>query len=146
MTLRFTVEEDPRGKARPRFGGHIYTPAATVKYEKRVKAACQDAMRRSRTACLGVPCVVAIRFRLKPAVSHAKRTRAHMLSGAVGMTGRYDIDNQAKAILDALNKVAFVDDRLIVRLWLSKVAAETPGADVMVRAYEQHDLEEDFHT
>ena len=41
----------------------------------------------------------------------------------------------AKAILDALNTVAFADDAQICRLVCTKVYAEAPGVDVKVEAY-----------
>lgn len=133
--IRFTIEEDPFGKERPR--GNFHTPARTKAYEKRAKAACQDVMRRHRLTPFTEPVAVYIDFRLKPPASMSKRKREAMLAGEVGTTGRYDIDNLAKAVLDAMNKVAFTDDRLICRLVLDKVASETVGVDVTVESYAQ---------
>lgn len=137
--IRFTLSEDPFGWQRAgQGGGRTFTTKRTRTYEGRVRAACQDVMRRSGDQAYEEPVVMTIIFRLYPPDSWSKKKRAAALAGDIGTTGRFDIDNLAKAILDALNKVAFKDDRLIVRLVLEKVARETVGVDVTVESYIEH--------
>lgn len=48
-----------------------------------------------------------------------------------------DLDNYAKSILDALNTIAYVDDRQIVRLEIDmKRASADPGVSVEIWRYE----------
>lgn len=142
VILTFTIEAEPFGKERPRFSGHAYTPKETVIYERAVKAKCREVMTRAGVPAGAVmfdqPVVVDLTFRLFPPKSHAKWLRRAMLDGVEPITGRYDLDNMAKAILDAINKTAFTDDRLIVDLRARKTAAETTGTDVMIWPFGEH--------
>ncbi|OXE37422.1 MAG: hypothetical protein CGW95_01600 [Phenylobacterium zucineum] len=54
------------------------------------------------------------------------------MSGAEAITGAFDIDNLAKAVLDGLNGVAYVDDRQVISLSARLVAAESAGVDVVI--------------
>jgi hypothetical protein len=59
-----------------------------------------------------------------------------VLAGEQPFFGRCDLSNMVKAVEDAMNKVVFVDDRQITRLFATKVAHERPGVDVRVEAFE----------
>lgn len=133
--LVFSLAGDPRGKGRPRTsvrGGfaRVYTDAATRKYEASIKHIAALEM-RGRAPFEG-PLSVSLRFRLSPPKSMSKRQRAAVLAGDEAYLGRVDLDNCAKAVLDAMNGVAFLDDVQIVRLFLTKVAAAQAGADVRI--------------
>lgn len=135
--LRFTVATEPKRKERPRVTRRgTYTPKATVDYERQVKLAALDVMRRKGIRMFDFPCVVTVVIRLSPPKSMSKKLRMAMLSGEVGPEfGRVDIDNYLKAILDGMNKSVLSDDRLIVGLTARKIASETVGVDVTVEDY-----------
>ena len=78
------------------------------------------------------PLSVSLRFRLAPPKSMSKRDRARVLAGDEAYVGRYDVDNMAKSILDAMNNIIYTDDVNIMRLWAEKVASDRPGVDVRV--------------
>lgn len=136
MRIAFSLHAEPKGKGRPRFTrrGSTYTPPETVAYERMVRTACQDVMRRQGLSRLDGPVKLDVTVRLVPPKSMSKRRRAMMFSGETRITGSSDLDNQVKAVSDALNGVAFVDDRLIVELTGRKVAAESCGVDVIVES------------
>lgn len=137
--LVFSLAGDPRGKGRPRTsvrGGfaRVYTDAATRKYEASVRAVAVGVM--AGRAPMDGALSVSLRFRLAPPKSMTKRERASVLAGESAYLGRIDLDNAAKAVLDAMNAVAFHDDRQIVRLFLTKGAAEQAGVDVRIEPLE----------
>jgi len=137
--LVFSLNGAPRGKGRPRTsvrGGfaRIYTDAATRKYEASVRAAAEKVM-GDRDPFEG-PLSVSLRFRMPIPKSATKRVRTAMAAGEIAHTGRPDIDNCQKAILDALNGVVFADDGQVCRAFTSKLYAEIPGVDVRVEAHE----------
>lgn len=122
-TLLFRVNGIPQGKARPRFtkGGRAYTPAKTRRYEADVEAALKAAaiqgfVKHGKDTPLEA-CVTA--WFPVPA-SWPKKKRAAALSGALYPTGKPDADNIAKAVLDAVNGIAFHDDKQIVSLTVRK--------------------------
>lgn len=133
--LVFSLSGQPFGKQRPRAtvrGGiaRIYTPEKTVAYEKAIGRIAAAAM-AGRKPFEG-PLSVSMRFRFEPPKSTTKTRRARLLAGEEAYIGVFDLDNLAKACADAMNGVVFVDDKQIVRLWLTKIAAEKPGIDVRI--------------
>lgn len=136
VVLRLNGE--PRGKGRPRVDTRgafprIHTDAKTAKYERSVRMAATVEM-GGRDPFEG-PLSVSLRFRMPIPKSATKRVRTAMAAGEIAHTSRSDLDNMAKAILDALNTVVFCDDAQICRLFCTKVYAEAPGVDVKVEAY-----------
>lgn len=135
MRLTFTIPESPYGKGRGRGSrGHSrpYTPAKTVSYEKRVKSACQEAMRRQ-----GVPPFLGtvrmdITARLIPAKGTSKKKLALMMTGEIRPTRKPDADNIAKAVCDAINKVAFKDDSMVADLFVQRFYDTHEGVDVAI--------------
>jgi Holliday junction resolvase RusA-like endonuclease len=119
MTAPITLIIDgvaPVAKARPRMTrrGHVYTPAATRAYENMVrqlaalemrgKAPLQGAVRIELLIELGVP------------TSWSERKRAAAISGDIWPAGKPDLDNLAKAGLDACSGILIADDAQIVEL------------------------------
>lgn len=88
--VRLTIPGQPVGKGRPRFSnGHAYTPAKTVAAERAIQLLARVAGIKPLTGRL------AVRLRF------------------VCETTRGDLDNFAKLVLDALNGIAWADDRQI---------------------------------
>lgn len=133
----FSLAGEPRGKARPRAtvrGGfaRVYSDPTTRKYEQSIREVAE------RMMCGKMPLEgalsVSLRFRLSVPASYSKRLRTAILAGEEPYFGSFDADNLAKAILDALNGVLFVDDKQVVRLFVEKLGAEQPGVDIRVEA------------
>jgi Holliday junction resolvase RusA-like endonuclease len=146
--LTFSMKGAPRGKGRPRFRVigkgrnqfvQTYTDEATRRYEGSVAqlAAAEMVGRKPLEGPLGA----VMRFRIPIPVSTSKRARAAILAGEQVHLGAIDVDNAVKAILDAMNGIVFVDDKQIVRLFATKVAAEVPGVDVRIEAFSPQELE-----
>lgn len=124
--VEFTVQGEPKGKGRPRFGnGRTYTPKTTSEYEKTVLSAYVD---KYRTSKLKGEIWVQIRAYMGIPKSTPKKRRADMIGR--GVLKRPDVDNIAKIILDALNGVAYDDDAQITRLIIAKKYAEVPRVEV----------------
>lgn len=146
--LLFSMNGEPRGKGRPRAttrGGKpgpdgeqrkafasVYTDSKTKAYEASIKAIAAVKM-RGRERFEG-PLSVSLRFRLGLPKSMPKYLRQAYLSGERIYAGGPDVDNMAKSILDGMNEVCFADDKQIVRLFVTKTAAEQPGVDVRIEA------------
>jgi Holliday junction resolvase RusA-like endonuclease len=130
MELQFTVLGRPRGKGRPRFGnGRTYTDKQTLEYERLIATRASEAM-----PCPAVETSVIVRIVVYKGIpvswSKGRRQRA-MMGGEI--PGKPDLDNVAKAVLDALNGVAYVDDVQVVKLMVSKHYSDEPRIEVSVR-------------
>lgn len=132
-TIAFTVPGLPRGKARPRLGyKRIYTPATTVRYEQTVALMARQAL-AGRPLLQGA-LQVQLDIRLPVPASWPRQRRTDALTGRSYPTGKPDIDNVAKALLDGLNRVLWHDDAQVVTLQASKCYAAEPGVRVTVRS------------
>ena len=133
----FIVWADPVAKGRPRFGrGRTYTPKKTRDYEEKVAEIARremgasppfaDAVRLDVTACF------------PPPQSWPSWKRMAALSGAVGHTGRPDLDNIAKAVSDALNGIVYQDDGQVIEMRFCKKYAHRPAVEVKVTPLPAH--------
>lgn len=133
MELTFTVPGRPQPKQRPRVSrGHAYTPKQTAEYERIVVQAAQIARVIPQSPLTG-PLQVEITLYMPIAVSWSESIKEAARSGAIYPTSRPDIDNLAKAILDACNGTIYKDDAQIVRLILYKVYDDDPRAKVTIK-------------
>lgn len=134
--IQFTVLGEPVGKSRPKFStfnGHAmaYTPQKTVNYETLVKLSYQQ-------QCNGKPYDKDIPLRAEitayfpiPKSTSMKRKKM-MLDGQIRHTKKCDADNLAKAVLDALNGIAYYDDSQVCELSVSKLYSDNPRVIVNI--------------
>ena len=127
--MKFNVEGKVRGKARPRFyNGHAVTPRETRDYEDHIVyeylhahgSRYERPVRVSITAHLGVP----------KSESISKQT---MRVQGQRPTKKPDVDNIAKVVLDALNGVAYEDNKQVVELKVKKVWSLNEGLEVEIQ-------------
>ena len=118
----FSVDVKPMGKGRPRFAnGHAYTPEATRNYE--------GLLRTKYKSVYGA---------ISPAVGPLSMTIvAEFARPKTGQKGdwcekRPDADNIAKAVLDALNGIAYADDAQVVDLRVTKQWADKNKVTVRI--------------
>ena len=135
MTM-FTVYGEPVGKGRPRFakrGNFVstYTPQKTKTYEDEIRMMARAAMGSSEP--LDTPVTVAIYIRVGIPNSFSKQKRKDALENIEKPTKKPDADNVLKCFLDAMNGIVYLDDKQVVNIHLTKVYAETPAVDVMVK-------------
>lgn len=126
MGIKFTVYGKPQGKARPRFTrqGRAYTPKNTVDYEGQIKQAYISAGGEM------ISDTAPILIRITACFKKAKTNKMNYL------TLKPDADNIAKAVCDALNGIAYHDDKQITSLTVDKVWADD-GIEKVVVEIEQ---------
>lgn len=123
-----TIDIACPGKQRPRWGqGQTYTPAKTRAYEKRIG----DEYRIARGAFIDGPVSLTIEAAYAPPSSWSKKNRA----AAIGTwkETKPDLDNIVKLVKDALNGVAYVDDKLVTDLAASKVWGESNALVITIK-------------
>ena len=134
--VMYTVYGEPVGKGRPRFarrGNFVstYTPQKTKSYEDEIRMMAKAAM--GSNELLDTPVTVAIYIRVGIPKSFSKQKRKDALAGIIKPTKKPDLDNVAKCHLDAIQGIIVFDDKLVVNLHVTKVYAETPAVEVMVK-------------
>jgi Holliday junction resolvase RusA-like endonuclease len=117
--LIFSVEGDPVGKQRPRFTktGRTYTPKKTSDYEATIKAQALSAMGPADP--LETPVAVYIYINHAIPTSYSKKRKEACLN-RFERPKKPDLDNVAKAYLDAMNGIVYKDDVQVVSLHVTK--------------------------
>ena len=133
MTIYFTVPGPPVGKARPKVVrakngmSMTYTPDKTVAYEELVRLRFQESLEVRPF----IPLQGALRIKIFAGYpipkSTSKKHRAAMLAGTELPTKKPDWDNIGKIICDALNGVAYEDDKQVTESQMRKRYIDGPG-------------------
>lgn len=131
--ITFTIPGDPKGKARPRVTkkGFTYTPKKTVNYETFVKECFVISYNNFKPLESDLKVDLIVCYPLLKSMSKIKREKA--LNGEIRPSKKPDCDNIAKIVLDALNNIAYLDDKQVVDLSIKKWYSETPRVDVVIR-------------
>lgn len=143
--IYFKVDEEPVAKARPREVRYrkdgwkgTYTPKKTRDYEEKVKFAfMSQTCEKMPVYPKGVPLMVEATFAKSVPKSYTKKKREACLNGDMLPTSKPDIDNYLKAMLDAINGLAFEDDSQIVMTMAEKIYAEQPYVEIKIRAMDE---------
>lgn len=126
--MDFIVDGKPQGKQRPRFSRinkTVYTPNKTAKYEKQIAKAYTDAGGK----CIPADCYVSVSVSAFFPIpkSYSKKKREDCLERILRPDKKPDMDNILKVVLDALNEVAYEDDKQVVELIGRKYYTESDG-------------------
>ena len=137
MEKTLVLHVAPLPKERPRavmVGGHarIYTPRKTADYEKKIAAAWKT---EHGAEPMEGPLAVRIVLGMPSPKSTTKAKRQDMLDRKIRPTVKPDLDNLDKAVMDALNKVAYKDDSQIVAKVSKKHYAEVPNVTIVISEY-----------
>lgn len=134
--MQFTVEGMPQGKARARtfYNQRMgkmqsVTPEKTRDYESLIRWSYEAAGGEYMGEKVLQVAIDAV-YPIPKAFSKAKRKAA--LEGRLRPSKKPDCDNVAKAILDALNGVAYYDDSQIVSLTVEKWYGERGRVEVAI--------------
>ena len=126
--MEFIVEGDPQGKARRRFSRRsetVYTPSKTAKYEKEIRDSFLAA--GGKMIPDGSYVTVAVDAYFKIPKSYIKGKRLACEHNINRPDKKPDIDNVLKVVLDALNKIAYADDKQVVEVWCRKWYSRSSG-------------------
>lgn len=132
VSERFVIPGQIVTKARPRasvIGGHarMYTPKTTAYYENLVKLTYKQHCKTNfGTSPLGVNIV---------AYFNPSKESAKYINYGLKCVVHKDLDNIAKTILDALNGIAYKDDKQVCELYVRKEYSQTNEEYVEVNIY-----------
>ena len=125
LPVELIVPGEPMGKQRPKFNRwtkSAHTPEKTVNYEIYVK----ELYVNNRLPMLEGYIKVEITAFYKIPKSTSNKKRQQMLRNELLPDKKPDLDNVAKIICDALNNIAYSDDKQIVSLSVNKFYSEQP--------------------
>lgn len=132
MTINFHVPGKPQAKQRARTlkNGSSYTPKETVNYENLIKLCFHDQVKTRLPIHAPVRMRVFAWYQMPKSLASSKKKKIQALQGKILPTVKPDIDNIAKSVKDALEKIAYRNDSQVISLTIEKKYAEIPGLDV----------------
>lgn len=135
--IKFRIDGKPQAKQSVKFAKiqcndgrefiHKYTPVDMVNYANWVKQCFrQNYPEHLPSAFYNKPlvCRITVNYEIPKSVSDKKRVQ--MLNGLIIPTIKPDCDNISKNICDALNGIAYPDDKQIAKLIVKKVYNTEP--------------------
>lgn len=131
MRVEFTIPGACQAKQRPRINrntGRVYTPNATHKYEKKVRE-CYEGNYYFDDEYISIKII----FKFDIPKSYSKKKHSEALEGII-RPQKADIDNYIKSCLDGLNKVAYKDDKYIIRIEAEKIFAEEAETIIIIES------------
>lgn len=133
MNIELIVDGEPVGKARPRVTrqGHAYTPQKTRDAEKAIAAAYKRKYGTYQQA-EEAPLLLNVQAYMKVPKSDNQQTRQKKISGEIRPTKKPDGDNILKLVADALNGVAYPDDKQLVEQRVSKHYSLSPHTKITI--------------
>ena len=124
------IKTVPIPKGRPRFyGGHAVTPEKTRKYEKLIRDSWTYGIVDSEHI------YVDMLFKMPIPQSYSKKKQSALVDAPHAK--KPDLDNLVKAVLDALNGVAFEDDSRICSISAVKLYGTEPCVFVKMEGEEE---------
>ena len=130
----FTVPGVPQGKGRPRVTRNgTFTPKKTRDYEKKVRECYIEAGGHMFPDDAPLYADITAVFPIPSSLSKKRRA----LFNGRSHCKKPDADNVAKAILDALNCVAYRDDSAVSHISMTKIYGEDPHVRVFLLEEEE---------
>ena len=129
MRIKFTIEGEPVGKGRPRYGKYkTYTPAKTKSVENNIAYFYK--------VNIGHYFEGYVRLKLdlyySIAKSDSKKKKMMKLNNELRPNKKPDIDNVIKLVADALNEVAYKDDTQIIEIECRKFYSDIPRMEIIL--------------
>ena len=136
MKAKFTVLGNPRGKARPRTvrlktgASHSFTPKETVQYENLIVTEYRQQVGKRFPDEALLDMRICAYFQIPKSISQKKRLAMELGEDRPAKTP--DVDNILKIVADALNSIAYRDDKQIVDAQIRKFYSTQPRLEVTI--------------
>lgn len=122
----------PKGRPRFTMDGNVYTPKRTADYEDLVKTTAKLNIKEPIEGPLKVTIIV----EQKMPKSWSKKRKQRVIDGEELVMSVQDLDNMVKSVTDGLNKIAYKDDRQIIRIVAEKKYSEVDQVIAVIEPYD----------
>lgn len=134
--IKLIINKTPQPQSRPRFTArgryvHAYENKKITMYKRMVAATYQSYFGAVKPTEKAIAVDVVFYRPVQKSISKIERQRR--LTGESLPAIKPDIDNYVKAILDALNGVAFRDDKQIISLNAKKLYSDKPRTEIEIK-------------
>ena len=136
ISYEFEVLGDIIGKERPRVNTYtlrVYTPNKTKDYETLIQQYFKIKYPSSQVLEGRIEINITAYFKIPNNTS--KKREEQMIENNLSPTKKPDVDNIAKVVLDALNKVVFKDDNQVSKIFVEKKYDTEERLHIEVKEY-----------
>lgn len=131
--LEVKIPMRPIPKDRPRFvNGRCYTTERTKLAENAIAWMVKEEMIKQSIGIINKPISLSIEFGFKLPPNMTRAEKEMLRENKFHHIKRPDIDNLCKTVLDALNEIAYIDDKLVVHLDALKVFGEEDFINIKI--------------
>jgi len=116
INLNILIEPIPKARPRVTRSGHTFTPKRTKDYQTQIGWEFKNSFPNHNPYDKLIK--MSLIFTFKVPKSYSKQKTQDALESK--FTNNKDVDNLAKSVMDALNGLAYTDDKLIVSLTIHK--------------------------
>lgn len=134
--MKLVINEPPKPQSRPRFNSYTkraYESSDMTAYKKKISYEALKVFKSPIEKYKPLKISITFYMPIPKALSKVKKNTARLESDRWYVTKKPDIDNLAKAVLDALNGIAFFDDGQIVKLELEKFYSFNPRTEIFFK-------------
>ncbi len=134
--IHLVIPGDPQAQQRHRTtkSGHTFTPTKTADYKRLIVLAFQQ--KYPDFVPITQPLVLLIKIYRHIPQSVSKKKRERMMGGRNRPAKTPDWDNFGKIVSDALNQVAYVDDKQVVTGMVEKWYSDRPRLEIEITRWE----------
>ena len=139
--ISLIIMGNPVAKQRPKFArtgnfAKTYTPIKTANYENLIKMVFARDYQDFEPLRTPVNMHITSYHQIPKSPAGGKKTKARMELNDIRPTKKPDIDNIIKIACDALNGVAYADDRQIVGVFAQKFYSTIPRVEIEIEEIE----------
>ncbi|MDE6671498.1 MAG: RusA family crossover junction endodeoxyribonuclease [Ruminococcus sp.] len=136
------IDVEPVGKGRPKFarqGNYVktYTPEKTAEYENLIQTVYRLTAKNEQYKTVYFPADTPVSVHIRTFYGIPKHTgkakAEEMLSGKIVPLKKPDLDNICKIVYDALNGIAYADDKQIAELSCRKFYSRNPRIEITIK-------------
>lgn len=136
------IDGEPVGKGRPKFarqGNYVktYTPEKTAEYENLIQTVYRLTAKNEQYQTVYFPADTPVSVHIRAFYGIPKHTvkakSEEMLSGRIVPLKKPDLDNICKIVCDALNGIAYADDKQIAELSCRKFYSRNPLIEITIK-------------
>jgi len=143
MKIKLMIFGEPIGKQRPRVFYHkqakrfiAMTPSKTSSFENLIKETFMLFYPNFKPIQEAIILKINAYFSIPKSIS--KKKRDLMIEGKLRPIRRPDVDNCLKICMDALEKVAFLNDSQIIEARIKKFYSEVPRLEITIKKLEEN--------
>lgn len=134
--MKLTIDIVPLPQSRPRFNSRTrtaYEKADIKSYKRKIGYEAKKVIKHPFEKGIALKLDVIFYMKIPKTLSNVKKHRFKLESDSWLVSKKPDLDNLLKAVLDALNGIAYPDDNQVSEISMKKVYSFKPRIEIEIK-------------